>query len=417
MKQHEPSRARAPLALVILTFVAFVSLGMPDGLLGVAWPRMRLAFGQQLDALGLLLGSMTAGYLVSSFAVGWIMRRLGVGRLLGFSSLATAAALLAYTLVPWWFLVLPFGALAGLGAGAIDAGLNSYVEANFGEGLMQWLHASFGIGITMGPAIMTAGIALFDAWRPGYWIVAALQLILAGIFLVRHKQWDAPAAPEASEKPAPAATPASQPAAQGRVDHSFGHTLRWWRSWVSALVFFLYCGVELGIGHWAYTILTEARQVEPGLAGLLVTLYWGMFTVGRILAGFAARRLGAMQLVWGGMALALAGLGLFAWNPVPLVGFAGLALIGLAIAPIFPGLVSSTAQRVGDGHTASTIGMQMSFASLGVGILPGLYGSLAKIMELDIIPVCAVFCLVAMAVVLIILQKKSAESIKQEMDH
>src|SRR5512138_408589 len=159
------------LGLILLAFIAFVALGLPDGLLGVAWPSIRTGFSIPLDAIGMLLTSATAGYMTSSFLSGTIVTRIGVGRVLAASCAMTGAALIGYTLVPEWWMMVLIGVFGGLGAGAIDAGLNTYVAAHFGEGLMQWLHASWGVGVTMGPIIMTTGLTLFHTWRLGYRVV------------------------------------------------------------------------------------------------------------------------------------------------------------------------------------------------------------------------------------------------------
>jgi fucose permease len=362
-----------PVSLVALAFIAFIALGMPDGLLGVAWPTMRLAFGQPLDSLGLLLIGATSGYLCSAFVVGALLRRFGVGRLLAYSSLLTAAALAGYTVCPWWPLMVPLAAMAGLGAGAIDAGLNAYVEANFGERLMQWLHACFGVGITAGPLIMTAGLAASGSFRPGYLVVAAFQAALGLFFLARAGLWERHTAAPHPDKAA-AASP-------------FKDTLANPRSWLSALLFYIYAGIELGLGHWAYTFLTVRLGVAPAAAGFWTGGYWASFTVGRILAGLFARRLPARTLAWigmGGAAAAAATLAVSPWAPLSL---AAIVLMGFAIAPIFPALVSGTGDRVGRRHTASTIGMQMSFAGLGVGTLPGAIGFLAERFGLGVVPV------------------------------
>ena len=150
------------IGLVLLAYVAFISLGLPDGLLGVAWPSMRADFALPLDALGMLLVASTSGYLTSSFFSGRIVARLGVGGLLAASCAATGGSLLGYTLAPSWMTLVPFGLVAGLGAGAIDAGINTYIASHHGESLMQWLHASFGVGITLGPIIMTTGLNLLS---------------------------------------------------------------------------------------------------------------------------------------------------------------------------------------------------------------------------------------------------------------
>ena len=177
------------LALILLAYVAFIALGLPDGLLGVGWPSIRGDFGIPLDALGMLLITGTSGYLISSFFSGQLIARLGVGRLLAFSCALTGAALIGNTLAPSWWMMVALGVFSGLGAGAIDAGLNTYVAANFGARLMQWLHASYGIGVTLSPLIMTVALSTLHSWRSGYHIVGITQLVLSGCFMLTLPLW------------------------------------------------------------------------------------------------------------------------------------------------------------------------------------------------------------------------------------
>ncbi len=372
-------RKNAGIALVVLIFVAFISLGLPDGLLGVAWPEMRRSFGLPLDALGVLLIASTTGYLISSFFNGYFMAKLGVGGLLAASCALTAMALLGYTLTPFWFLMPFFAVLSGLGAGAIDAGLNVYVEANYGEGFMQWMHASFGVGVTLGPIIMTRGLGLTGNWRTGYIIVGAAQLILAFIFFLTISLWENREEGEGQrvgkQKPKAAVS-----------DPALMETLKYLPAWISIALFFVYTGIEFSFGHWTYSLLTESRGINPEIAGFLAGGYWAFFTIGRILAGFLAYRINSMSLFRGGILLGLTGSLLLALDMGQWVSFLGVALAGMAIAPIFPALVSSTSYRVGEEHTTNTIGMQMAAAGLGGSFLPGLAGVLARNISLETIP-------------------------------
>lgn len=375
MIAHLKTRTPAGLGLVLLAYVAFISLGLPDGLLGVAWPSIRAGFGLPLDALGALLVATTAGYLTSSFYSGRAMARLGVGGLLAASCATTALALIGYTLVPAWGFMVALGLAAGLGAGAIDAGINTYIAAHFGAGFMQWLHASFGIGITLGPIIMTVAVSSFGAWRLGYLVVGGAQLVLAACFALTIPLWrQAPAA----------ATPERR---LTEYDTPLLDTLRRPAAWLSFLMFFLYVGSEITLGAWAYTLLTESRGIAPAAAGLWAGSYWGTFTLGRILAGLYTRRVGVHTLIRGSLGLALVGAGLLWWNPGDAVSLVGVALTGLAIAPIFPGLVSGTSGRVGARHSANTIGMQIGAGGVGGAALPALAGILARRVSLEVIPV------------------------------
>ena len=378
MNTSSTTRNLVRLGPIILAYAAFIALGMPDGLLGIAWPTMRADFGVPLDALGLLLLASVAGYMTSSFLSGALVARIGVGRLLALSCLLTGTALFGYTLVPVWWMMVLLGVVAGLGAGAIDAGLNTYAAAHFAEGLVQWLHASSGIGITLGPIIITTALTVADSWRVGYRVVAGFQFVMALAFVLTLSWWSDRETSSAEVKREKRLTEYKTPMVQ---------TMRLPRVWLSVLLFFLYVGAEVSLGTWAYSLLTESRGVSPQLAGLLTGSYWAMFTVGRILAGLYAKRLGVDLLVQGGVALALLGSLLLWMNPFPAANLVAVALVGIAIAPIFPALISGTSRRVGTHMAANTIGMQMAVTGLGASLIPSLVGVLARRYSLEVIPV------------------------------
>lgn len=369
-------KASSKTGLIVLAFIAFISLGLPDGLLGVAWPSIRADFGRPHTALGLLLFCGMLGYITSSFLSGVLMAKLGVGRLLALSCLTTGLTLLGYTLAPSWEMMALMGITSGLGAGAIDAGLNTYIAANHGEGLMQWLHASFGVGITLGPIIMTTGLSLTEQWRVGYWIVGGAQLLLATCFALTTSMWSRPKATEGEEAPA-LLTDYKTPLTQ---------TLRERGAWISASLFFIYVGLELTFGHWGYSLMTEVRQVEPETAGLWISFYWGSFTVGRVLAGLYATRLGIQRLLYISLGLALVGALMVGLNLSRTTDMIGMMVVGFAIAPIFAGLVSDTENRVPHAHAANTIGMQISAAGIGGMAVPSLAGFLSDNIGLQIVP-------------------------------
>jgi len=364
------------IGLVILSFIAFVGLGMPDGLLGVAWHSIRSGFSVPLDALGMFLTALVIGYMASSFFSGPVVTRFGVGKVLAISCALTGVALFGYTLVPAWWMMVLLGSVAGLGAGAIDAGLNTYVAAHFSEGLMQWLHASWGVGITLGPIIMTLGLGATETWHTGYRIVGGFQLFLAACFVLTLPMWsdnDKPAAHDEPKKLTDYKTP-------------MGETMRQPRVWMSALLFFLYVGAEGALGTWIYTLLTESRGIDPTVAGFWAGSYWATFTVGRIIAGLFANRIGINKLVIGGLLGALTGAILLVWNPSSAVNLLAVAIIGFCIAPIFPAMMSGTSKRVGEHFAANTIGMQMTATGLGTAVIPGVMGVVAKQVSLETIP-------------------------------
>jgi fucose permease len=354
-------RQRATL-LVGLAYAAFVSLGLPDGLTGVAWPSVRTTFGLPLDALGALITMSGLGYLVSSFTSGRMLARIGVGGLLALSCLATAISLLGYGFAPLWAVMVGLGLLAGLGGGAIDAGLNTYAAENFSPRTMNWLHASFGLGAATGPIIMSSVISAGQSWRLGYGIVGVAQLILAGCFALTRNQWQAQA--EAVET---APTPSAP----------MVRTLSLPSAWLSILLFFLYTGLEITAGQWLYTLLTEARGMLPALAGLWVSVYWGSLTVGRLLSGVVVARIPVRTLLQLAMFGAILGAVLLWLNLAPWLSLGGIALLGLSLAPMFPSFISLTPARMGPSHSANTVGFQIAAAMLGGASLVSGFGLIA----------------------------------------
>ena len=373
---------RVKVNLLVLAYMAFVALGLPASLMGVAWPTLRAELSLPLDALGLLLISSTLGYLISSFSIARLISRFGIGSLQIFSCLLSAVAFIGYTIVPSWAVIVVMGAVGGFGTGVMDAGLNTYLAAEYKESEMQWLHASFGLGATLSPLIMTISLALFASWRPAYIFVGALMAIMAICFFLTLPAWKRPKqrSTEAAE---------SADAERGIMDY---HTSLWATllrvvTWVSILMFLLYTGAEFTLGTWTYTVFTEGRGISPQLAGLWAAGFWATFTIGRVLAGLYAHRIRLNTLIYGALILSLVGAILFWWNPIALVGIAGVFVVGFAMAPIFPGLISSTSQRVGQRHAGNTIGIQISAAALGGALLPSLAGFLAERTSLEIIPV------------------------------
>jgi fucose permease len=347
--------------LLLLAYLGFVSLGLPDGLLGVGWPQIRAEFGAPVGAVGFILVLATAGYLLASVSAGFVLGRAGVGWLLAGSTGLTAAALAGFAAAPALPAVAAAALLLGLGAGAIDSGLNAYAARHFGARHMNWLHASFGLGATLGPLVMTGALALGLTWRWGYGVVALGQAGLAVGFLATVRAWRDGA--PALAAPAPAAPRVRRTLALPAV-------------WQGAAAFGVYAGVELGAGLWAYTLLTGSRGVGEQLAGLAVAGYWGSLFAGRLLFGAVADRAGPHRVITGSVAGLVAGAALVAVPAPGALAVAGLALVGLAAAPVFPLLTLTTAERVGDRHADRAIGVQIAAAALGGAALPAGIGAL-----------------------------------------
>jgi fucose permease len=364
---------RSKALLVGLAYLAFVSIGLPDGLLGVAWPSVRAYFGLPLDALGQLLVAYTLGYLASSFGSGRVLTRASVGGLLAASCLATAAALFGYAITPSWWPMVALGVLAGLGAGAIDAGLNTFAATHFSARSVNWLHAFYGVGATTGPALMTTVLGMGRPWQLGYAIVGTWQLALAGAFALSRRSWP-PAAVESGDARAARAAPPSN-----------GATLRLPATWASIALFFVYTGLEAAAGTWTYSLFTEGRGIPASTAGMWVSVYYGALTVGRFLSGFVVAHVPIRSMLRVCMSSIALGAALIWLDVVPGASFAGLALVGLAAAPVFPSLIATTPERLGEEHTANGVGYQIAGAVLGQSLVPALVGIAADGFGLEIV--------------------------------
>lgn len=378
--------------MIIISFLAFISLGLPDGLLGVAWPGIRETFNLPIDAIGLILVFSTAGYMTSSFFSGVITRRLGIGILLTISCTLTALSMSTYAFSPIWVGIVFMAFTGGLGAGAIDAGLNTYIAQNHSEKTMQWLHASFGVGVTLGPLIMTSGISLTSRWQTGYMVVAVLQILLALLFLSTKQMWPKTNLEEESFH-------------KTSIIMSLKHT----PTLISMVIFLLYTGFELGLGLWIYTILTEVRGVQESIAGFMAGSYWFMFTVGRIFAGFYTKKLSPAKLIYISLIMAITGTTILLLTDSSLFSVIGIGLNGLAIAPVFPALVSDTKNRVGKSHEANAIGMQVASAGLGAAIVPSVAGLFARGFGAQIIPL---YLLVVVTLLLILFTLSHTKKVK-----
>jgi len=359
---------------VIVAILAFVSLGLPDGALGVAWPSIRGTFGLPLSQLGTLLTASMCGYLFASFISGRLVGGIGVGHLLTLSTGLMAASGAGYALSPAWWTMLACGVGAGLGSGAIDAGLNAYAAHHFSPRVTNWMHATFGLGATTGPLLMTALITRGESWRWGYGIIAVLMTALATTFLVTHRAWDD--GDDAGTGPSDETPDAPTP---------FGQLLRRPRVLAGIALFFLYTGLEFATAQWAYSYLTQARGVRAAIAGTAVGLFWGSLTVGRIVLGGLTTWVPPQRVLRVAFCVAPLAAVCIAVPGHYVINILGLALMGFTLAPIFPLMISVTPHRVGKHDASQAVGFQIAAAALGGAALPALAGILARRYGLDII--------------------------------
>ncbi len=355
------------LLLLALIYLAFISLGLPDGVLGVAWPEMRSGFGQSLQAAGLLTMTLTACSAVSGFASGFVLARLGTGKVVAISGFMTGLALLGFALAPSFHWIILLVVPLGLGAGSVDAGLNHFVARHYSARHMNWLHGCWGIGATLGPLVMGAALAARWGWQGGYVVIAVMQLLLALFFLRHLRLWDSePAQPQATTTTATDAD-ASPPPPPAPA----------WAVWLAPALYLVYTSVEVGTGLWAASILVDGRGMEPSQAGMWVAGFFGAIMLGRFLVGLVAHLLGNRLLVRAGIVLAMVGAVVFAIPALPdLFHLAGLVLLGLGCAPIYPSLMHEATKRFDPATARTVIGRQVAFAYLGCALGPAGLGLL-----------------------------------------
>lgn len=400
------SARRSRSITLVIALLAFVSLGLPDGALGVAWPSIRATFSLSLSQLGTLLTGSMLGYLFTSAISGRLVAAVGVGRLLTLSTALMAASAAGYALAPAWGVMLACAVGAGLGSGAIDAGLNIYAAHHFSPKAVNWMHATFGFGAAAGPLLLTALITAGQSWRWGYAIIAALMAALGLTFLATQRAWaDDSADAGASQHP-------DQPHADKRATTL--ELLRRPRIAAGILLFFIHTGLEFTTAQWAYSYLTQFRDVPAAIAGTAVGLFWASLTVGRIVLGGLTTWVAPHHVLRGAFCFAPPAAVCIGWRGHYAINIVGLMGMGFTLAPIFPLMISVTPLRVGKRDASHAIGFQIAAAALGGAGLPALAGVIAKHQGLEVIgPYLFVIACVLLAMheaVLHMARPKDAES-------
>jgi fucose permease len=339
--------------IVALAYLAFVSLALPPSMLGVVWPSMRLSFGQPLSAAGLVPPVGVVAGLVSTSLAPYIVKRIGVGRLLALGTFLSVASLgvSAMSTTMWQF--LGSVVLGGLAAGAVDTTLNVFAARRFGPRRINMMHASYGLGAAVSPLIVTAVIVSGLSWRWSYVIVLALQLVVAVTFSVTWKRWDVPV-PER-------ATTSTSTARVWGADSVLG-----------MVMVAVQNGIESAMAIWAFTYLT-GLGVSTAVAGGLASGYWLTLVVGRVGFGSLAERIGAWKVMAIAVGLLLAAAVLVNVE-LPIPAMTAILLFGVAAAPMYPLLVLTTAERTSPDVADRVIGFQAAASSVGSAITPGLIG-------------------------------------------
>lgn len=364
-------RSRPGPLLIALAYVGFVSLGLPDAVIGVAWPSVRDTFSLPQSAAGMVFIASGLGYLATSLFAGRLTHTLGIGLLLSASTALVAAAMFGLAVAVIWILFVACALVHGLGSGAIDAGLNGYAAHYLSARHMNWLHACYCLGAMLGPLVMTAALTSGRHYSDGYSAVGAVMLALAIVFLATRPRWGQASATAEHTGPRIATVAAIRHPAV--VLHM--------------VVFFLYTGLEVAISQWTFTVLTESREVNAGPAGIAIGAYWGSIGTGRVVFGLVVDRVGIDRLLRCCLLAAAAGTALLA-APLPLAGaLTGLILAGFGLAPVYPCLMTRTPQRLGRGLSAHAVGFQVGAAMVGAAAVPAGLGLIAGSSGLEAVPV------------------------------
>lgn len=363
--------ARPNTFLLTLAFVGFVSLGLPDAVIGVAWPSVRDTFHLRQGAIGLVLVVSGLGYLLSSFFAGRLMHTLGIGVVLAASTGLVAAAMYGFAFSTMWPAFVLCALIHGLGSGAIDSGLNGYAAHHLSTRHLIWLHACYCFGALIGPVVMSNVLASGRHYSVGYSAVGGTMLVMSIVFLITYRCWGQTSSTDKKIQ----------------LPLGAGAVLRHSTVWLQMAVFFLYTGLEVTFSQWTFTVLTESRNVSPRTAGLAVGVYWGCIGTGRVLSGLVADRVGIDRLIRYCLLGAGSGALLFATRLPVEAAFLGISLVGLGLAPIFPCLMSRTPRRLGTQLSAHAIGFQVGAAMIGAAAVPGTLGVMAGIAGLEAVPI------------------------------
>lgn len=362
------------LVLLLVIYLSFISLGLPDTLLGAAWPVMRADLGAGLDAAGAVSLVISLGTVISSLLSGRLLRRFGTGPVAFFSVLLTAGALLGFSRAGSLPCLLALAVPLGLGAGAVDSGLNNFVALHCRPCHMNFLHCFWGLGAMSGPAIMSFWIARGNRWPLGFRTVSGLQFLLALTLALSLPLWSR------LERAGSAAGEEEPPPFSGRTALGLPGVK------ASLAAFFCYCALESTAGLWASSYLAECRRAPAEAAALCASLFYGGIAIGRCLSGFLSEKLSAPRLIRWGQCLCAAGALLFLL-PLPLpAAVTGLCLFGLGCAPLYPAMLQQTPARFGRQASQAVMGLQVAAAYLGSTAVPPALGLLAQYTTIAVLP-------------------------------
>lgn len=381
-------------ALLMMIYLSFISLGLPDSMLGSAWPAMNVSLNAPLWGAGLVQMLISFCTIISSLNSAKLIRRFGTGKLTAISVATTALALLGFSLAKNYAFLLLMAVPLGLGAGAVDAGLNNYVALHCEAKHMSWLHCFWGIGTIIGPMILSAVLRVGGSWATGYRAVGLIQCAVSALLFATLGMWK---------------HGNIQQEEHGAKALSVWEVLSLPGAKAGMVTFLCYCAVESTLGLWGATYISQVRGVDEATAASFGAMFYIGITVGRAISGFMAMKLLPKQMVRVGQALLALGC-IFMMIPAgsTLSGI-GLVVCGLGCAPIYPNIIQDTPVNYGTENSQAAIGVQMAFAYVGSTFLPSIFGALAGVGGYGLLPYFAIGICVLMTV-LFGIQKKIVET-------
>lgn len=381
--------------LLVIIYLAFISLGLPDSLLGSAWPSMYPEFDVPVSYAGIISMIISAGTIVSSLQSDRLTRRLGAGKVTAISVAMTAAALFGFSVTKSFWLLCIWAIPYGLGAGSVDAALNNYVALHYESKHMSWLHCMWGVGATIGPYIM--GYALSDGkgWNMGYRYIGMIQIVLTAILFFSLPLW----------KNRNAAQTESVSADNKAL--SLKQVVKIPGAKEVMICFFCYCALEQTAMLWAGSYLSIYKGIPAETAASFASTFFIGITAGRALSGFITMKLNDTQMIRLGQVVIAVGIVAMLLPGTQTLSLVGLSLIGLGCAPIYPSIIHSTPAHFGADKSQSMIGVQMASAYVGSCLMPPLFGIIANHITVALLPVYLFIVLILMVVMHELLTRKA----------
>jgi len=380
--------------LLIIIYLSFISLGLPDSLLGSAWPSMYGGLNVPLHCAGYVSMIIAGGTVISSIFSERIIRRFGTGIVTAFSVLMTAVALLGFSLSGAFALLCLWAIPLGLGAGSVDAALNNYVALHYKAKHMSWLHCFWGVGASIGPIIMSYFLINKNSWNLGYRSIGLLQCCLVVILFITISLWG-------KNK--------SQTNVQ-KNETSKGIKFKELFSIAGVkqilIAFFCYCSLETTTGLWGSSFLVTEKNVSPEIAAQWISFYYIGITSGRFISGFLTMKLNNRQMVRLGQGLIACGIITLMFPFGKLLLLPGFFIIGLGCAPIYPSLLHETPRNFGSEKSQAIMGIQMASAYIGTTFMPPLFGQITSFFGFNIFPLFISGILILNIIMVELLNKK-----------